>query len=579
MDSSIPRISIYISYHRNMNPVKSKIFKPIFVGAAIRDDIPVGMQTDSVGQNISEKNLTFCELTAQYWAWKNDHNSAYLGFFHYRRHLDFNIENRLETPNAWGMIEEEAISDEYLYRRGLYDSNLQKIIPNYDIITVRPWDVRKAGSKNNYEHYKSSSPNLNIHDYDTALNILSRKFPEYSEAAKEYNQSHYGYYTNIFVMDKQIFNEYCTFLFEILFDLEKKINISSYNTQQKRVFGYISEWLFGIFITHHKEKYKTLELNRTFISKPELKEEGVIPICMCSDHNYSEALGTAVASILKNKQPNEKIYIYLLDAGLSNKDMLKLKEYKEFGKSYFIHFIKVDVEKLSFLQETLSNSHLTLSTYYRLLLASSLPSFLNKVLYLDCDLIVRSSLRPLLELPMLLPIAGVHDVLEPANMKRLKLFHGYINAGVLLVNLKMWRDNCYEQELISLAKKKFSDLYYHDQDLLNIYFTGKIQFLENFWNAQSSSYPGSEAQNEIGKTSRILHYVSDRKPWVSNNQSPFQDEWLMYRKISPWGGVRFRLRKKPKSIRDLKCYPFLSRFSRRILPSFIIIKLKKLLKL
>ncbi|HIT95452.1 MAG TPA: DUF4422 domain-containing protein, partial [Candidatus Aphodousia faecavium] len=394
-------ISIYICYHKNSERLESCIFKPIHVGRLIASsDVRRALSDisgDDSGENISNKNASYCELTAQYWAWKNDVNSEYIGFFHYRRHLDFNLNNKENETDRWGVINEERITKDYILRRGLLDSNISKIVSDYDLITVAPWNVENAGSKNNYDHYQHSDKKLHIEDYDKAIEILKKLYPQYTKSAEVYNSSKFGYYTNIFIMKRDLFNEYSQFLFSILFELEQSLDLSGYNKEEKRVFGYISEWLFGIFLTYKKQtnSEKILELNRIFIRDPEISEEGDIHVCTACDDKYSEYLGTSITSVLKNKEAGDRIYYYVLDGGISELNKQRLRSFKEYNSSYFIYFLPVDNSKFGNLLQTVQSTHLSLATYYRLLIGEILPDFLDRVIYLDADTIVRSSLAAL----------------------------------------------------------------------------------------------------------------------------------------------------------------------------------------
>ncbi|MBR1825957.1 MAG: DUF4422 domain-containing protein [Alphaproteobacteria bacterium] len=337
------KIKILLSYHKPTELLKNGIFQPIHVGRAVAEkniktdekkknykwmlDNLIG---DSTGDNISAKNPNYCELTAQYWVWKNFSklgNPDYIGFMHYRRHLNFNIDKKYDE-NKWGTIDNNYLDGFYIEKYGLREENVRNVVSKYDIITVNPWNVKNAGSKNNYDHYATSDPKIHIKDYDLTLGILRKKYPEYEADIKKYNEASEGYYTNIFIMKKDIFNQYCQWLFDILFEIEKQVDISNYDFQEARIFGYLSEWLFGIYITHIKRttKLKIKELQRTFVRYPEIKENDNkdINICFATDDKYAKYMGIAITSILRYKLPHDNINIYVLDGGISSKNKDKI---------------------------------------------------------------------------------------------------------------------------------------------------------------------------------------------------------------------------------------------------------------
>ncbi|MEE1030453.1 MAG: DUF4422 domain-containing protein, partial [Alphaproteobacteria bacterium] len=171
-------IKIFLSYHKPSTLLKNEIFTPIHVGRALqtkRSDfnnkwLTENLIGDDEGENISNKNPNFCELTAQYWAWKNLPKSIkYVGFMHYRRHLNFT--NTKFPINMWGLNERKELDSDYIKYFGLNTENVKKVVSKYDIVTVEKWDVTNAGTKNNYDHYASSDPKLHIKDYDLALDI------------------------------------------------------------------------------------------------------------------------------------------------------------------------------------------------------------------------------------------------------------------------------------------------------------------------------------------------------------------------------------------------------------------------
>lgn len=544
-------IKIFLSYHKPSTLLKSEIFAPIHVGRELAKKDSVNYQWmldnmigDNTGDNISEKNPNYCELTAQYWAWKNV-DCDYIGFMHYRRHLNFNLEKKYDE-SCWGLSEEEYLNLLYIDKYGLNDENLKQVIPQYDIITVNPWDVKNAGSKNNYNHYKTADAKLHIEDYDKALNILINKYPDYKEDIEKYNNSELGYYTNIFVMKKSLFNDYCNWLFGILFELEKQTDISNYDYQEARIYGYISEWLFGIYMTHLKRTtdLKVKELQRTVVNNTDIiQDSNNINICFATDNenNYLQHLGVAIASILKNTQTKKTIDIYLLNSGkIKKKDIKKIKQVTKIKENVNLYPVKIDKQIFdNFFM--LPNSHFALATYYRFIIPSMLNN-LSKLIYLDCDLVVKDDIENLYNIDLDdYYVAGVQDLIGRCNQQRLKLdkTNYYINAGVLLMNLEKMRKEDVSNKLIKCSIEKKDEIYWLDQDILNIVMEGKIKYLDLAWNLQYF-YPGEKVdyEPEVFKKAlenpKIIHFIGHIKPWDILSNRPNEKEYFKYLKYTPW---------------------------------------------
>ncbi len=548
------KIAIYLSYHKNTERIDSEIIHPIHVGRKIAPEETVSQLMDIIGDdtgdNISDKNPTFCELTAQYWVWKN-RRSDYVGFFHYRRHVSFS--NKFIKENKWGLTPFPYICDDYLRKIEFNDDAINKATFDADIITVKQWDVRNAGSLNNYDHYMRSSPFLHIEDYENAIQIMTRIFPDYKVDADEYNSSKFGYYTNIFIMKWEIFDDYCNFLFKILFELESMTDISGYNVQEKRIFGYISEWLFGIYITHYKRTTgkKVKELPRTIVMNADINQD-FCDIYSTTDDNYARHLGVLISSIKINKGV-EKIRYWILCNNVSSNNIKKLKSLQ--SDDFLINIVQVDDFSMTSAKNTLrTNSHLSLTVYLRIFIERYVPHSVNKILYLDCDMICRGSLVELYsEYIDDVTIIGVKDILEGSNKKRLRV-DKYINSGVMLINLKRWREKSYCESIVDYINKNINDknkLFYQDQDAINACLSNDIKYTLPKWNAQTSPYPNNEEQNEIGKTSVIVHFISDKKPWIANSNTPFSDEYYDYLKLSPWSDEPLIVSNRNKKQRDL----------------------------
>ena len=136
------KISIYSVYHKPSFIIKNAVIKPIQVGFS--DDIlDIDFRDNSGADNIYKKNDTYCELTAQYWMWKNDLSSDFVGLMHYRRFFDFS-EQKLEL-NQCGILEKDGFTLDFENTCGLSETDIQRCIEGQDIILPVEWNVGSAG--------------------------------------------------------------------------------------------------------------------------------------------------------------------------------------------------------------------------------------------------------------------------------------------------------------------------------------------------------------------------------------------------------------------------------------------------
>lgn len=218
-------MSVYVITHKDYKKPEIDFYKTLLVGAYKGHILGENVLNDDTGDNISEKNANFCELTGLYWIWKNL-NDENVGLVHYRRY--FCKRNIFKSS----VLKEKRIS---------------KILKKYDMILPRRVKVQpNVYLQYEREHY--------IKDLDLCLEIINRDYPEYAEAANNVMNSDKASLFNMFIMPKKIMDEYCSWLFDILFKLEKEIDISDRNDYQKRVFGFISERLFNIWINNKNLK-------------------------------------------------------------------------------------------------------------------------------------------------------------------------------------------------------------------------------------------------------------------------------------------------------------------------------------
>lgn len=220
------KVTIYVATHKKWNFPKDKIYVPIRVGAALNSD-DFGYIRDDEGENISNKNKSFCELTATYWILKNS-NADIVGLTHYRRYF----YKKFKTSNLKNVLDEKDILT---------------ILNKYDIIVPNKTYIIKHNVEQSWKSthiYK---------DYIECRKIVSQLYPDYLEAFDKVSNSKILYTCNMFISDKKIFDEYYNWLFDILFELEKIVDLSNYDDYNKRLYGFMSERLFNVWLCKHKD--------------------------------------------------------------------------------------------------------------------------------------------------------------------------------------------------------------------------------------------------------------------------------------------------------------------------------------
>lgn len=231
-------IKILVATHKKYKMPKNEIYLPVQVGAKNKETIE-NYQRDDEGENISEKNPYYCELTGLYWAWKNL-NANYIGLSHYRRH--FSIANKL-PKDIEGRINKVVTNKE-----------IENILKEVDIILPKK---REYYIENLYSHYEHT---MHIEPLNKTREIIKEKYPEYLIEFDKLHKRTSAHMFNMFIMKKETLDKYCTWLFDILFELEKNVDISKYDAFHARFFGRISELLLDIWINTNKLKYKEIKV-------------------------------------------------------------------------------------------------------------------------------------------------------------------------------------------------------------------------------------------------------------------------------------------------------------------------------
>lgn len=282
--------------------------------------------------------------------------------------------------------------------------------------------------------------------------------------------------------------------------------------------------------------------------------DSIVVVC-AADDNYVIPLSVTLKSILVNLSNSQKITCFVIDGGI-----------EEFNKQRILKSLDSEQIAIEWLQPTDAvlnkvkvSGHVTVTTYYRLLIPDLLPQQLRKAIYLDCDLVVNEDLGRLWTIDIgdsyLLavqdmgirevsnPRGGLHNYQElgiPPNSK-------YLNAGVMIFNLEKWRTESISAQAIEYLEQNKEHVLNWDQDGVNAVLVGKWRELDPRWNQTPSIYkcrswresPFTEdIYNNVIQQPYIIHFATAIKPWHYYCEHPAKDLFFRYLDMTVWSGWR-----------------------------------------
>lgn len=268
-------IKIFVCAHKEVPLPQHPYFLPIQAGAALHEHIN-GYQPDNEGDNISIKNPHFCELTCHYWAWKNLKNVDIVGLNHYRRYFDFTRKWPQFSADKHFIATEDFLKQDYIF------PDLDNLLSKYDIIlpVARHWRVSNTQQYGDYHIAK---------DWCMLRQIIKERHPKYMptfEKTMDHSNKSVGY--NMFITHWKHFDAYSEWLFDILFEVEKKVPPID-DPIQSRIYGYMSERLINVFCAYHHLRIMH------------------VPLIMPLD-NYSKDVNTSNIHSLFRNSINDCIY-------------------------------------------------------------------------------------------------------------------------------------------------------------------------------------------------------------------------------------------------------------------------------
>ena len=225
------KTEIYVITHSPddiVNIKEDEIYKPLFVGRNVQDNM--GYLSDDSGDNISSKNPAYCELTGLYWMWKNS-DADIIGLVHYRRYF---------AKRKYGKI--------------LDKNDLEEIFKDYDIILPNRTTSLFVNVYEDFAHWNYAQ------DLDLCREIIEETTPEYLNSFDKVMKSNSLYYYNMFIAPKEVIAGYCQWIFPLLFELEKRVDLKGYDSYQQRIFGFLTERLYDVWMDMQDLKVKECEL-------------------------------------------------------------------------------------------------------------------------------------------------------------------------------------------------------------------------------------------------------------------------------------------------------------------------------
>lgn len=276
-----------------------------------------------------------------------------------------------------------------------------------------------------------------------------------------------------------------------------------------------------------------------------------------SDNNYAQHTGVSILSLLDNNRHFRSIHIYIIDNEISKSNKTKLRS---IIKSYKREITFIDFNIYKSILNLNMEWNISISSYARLFISSMLPNNIDKVLYFDCDTIIVNKLDELWNLNIdNYYIAAVQDTISNEIKKSIGVSkeYRYINAGMLLINLKRWREDKIKEKFIRFIDKYNGNVIHHDQGVLNgvlhygvkivspkfnlmtIYYMLNRSEIIEYYNIEGEFYSEKEINEAINNVIYI-HFTPafTTRPWIKNCKHPRKKEYFKYIELSPWKGYK-----------------------------------------
>lgn len=555
------KAALYTAYHKPSSFIESPSIVPIHVGRGKGGTPLAGMIGDDTGDNISALNGSYCELTALYWAWKNDSESTHLGLMHYRRLLDF--DQSMQSTYAEVLPGQLRMAD--------YAERTEKwLAANAEVDLVLPVPHKMPISvRTNY---------LDKHDPRDLEFIEARirdTSPEYLEDWNAVMEGRDLLLANMFMARREIILPYIEWAFDLLealraSDISRKY-VSSYNA---RYLGFVSERLFTVWARKYLRENPTAKVHRVnilnlsqslvfpFISGDEFNGPETVNVAFSSDANYLPHTAAMIRTLIDHADPERRYNLFYLHENIEPRRMELLSTLLFGAPHVTLHPINVGNP---FGDHYRARHHApTNATFNRFLLFDLLPD-LNRLIYIDVDMVLKGDIAEIFDIDMgdhqlaavpdfimtrlLATKVETQDPAVPDLGKHLRedvglsdeQLYSYFNAGLMVLNFAKMDMAKVNRELMDMVEK--TKFFFRDQDILNSYFKDSYLRLPakyNVFNSPNLEYMDVPVDNFREAMSArnepfIIHFAAaPQKPWRYPDVPFAQDYWTALERTPFW---------------------------------------------
>ena len=275
-----------------------------------------------------------------------------------------------------------------------------------------------------------------------------------------------------------------------------------------------------------------------------------VNIVLASDNNYAQHVAVVAASVLCNTKANVHFHV-LSDGILLDKMKLVQQTIENLGGGLCVYYLS----DYQCFDNLFTSGHISKAAYFRLEIANILPKKIDRVIYMDVDLLVLQDIEKLWSYDLQgNPLAAVPDYGIMASKRFMKQKHQvlglpadslYFNSGVVVMDLKQWREHNYAEQVIKLAAE--GKLPHHDQDALNKVFMNRWMPLPLKWNVIPpifNLFPKILLRKDLKKNAisarkdkAVLHYAGRYKPWEFELKDGFNDKYYYYLQKTAFANV------------------------------------------